>query len=119
MATDNIPGNISLADYMKKWQETVNSINEIKTMLGSGHSCKQEGIIGEFKQVVKVQIPEMKKSIDELDKKFDDMNDSVVIIKDKVLNGSLGIKAWKIWSAIGGIILTFGTIIIWILGQIK
>jgi hypothetical protein len=118
-STENIPGNISLRDYMEKWNDTVQSINEIKSMLGTTHPCKQETKIGEFARVVEVEIPEMKDSIKSLDEKVETINDAVIIIKDKVINGYKMVAPWKIWSAIGGIFLTFGTIIVWILGQLK
>ena len=110
----------SLRDYMEKWQRTTKAIDEIKTMLGDTHACKHAEKIGKFEQVIDKEIPAMKKSIEGLDDKFGKMNESVILIKDKVLNGSLsGVSPLKFWSSIGGIILTFGTVIIWILGQIK
>lgn len=69
---------------------------------------------------ISIEIPDIKKSVQCLDKKFDIMNNSLILIKDKVLNGSQkSVSPFKFWSLFGGIILTFGTIIIWILGQLK
>ncbi|MCP4393124.1 MAG: hypothetical protein GY804_02490, partial [Alphaproteobacteria bacterium] len=73
-----------------------------------------------FNRVIGTEIPEMKGDIRTLDDKISGIETSVEIIKTKVLNGSLrGIKPLQFWSTLGGIILTFGTIILWIMGQLK